>query len=86
MRTTIWTGITAFFGLSATVLAGCSVGPTAITGNLQGRRAQAFDVDGDWLSFRAFTADGAPYDSFRLHKQADGSKILHEGIGDKASE
>lgn len=42
---------------------------------------QVIDVDGDWLSYRAFMANGELYDAIKLHKAADGSKTLHPWPG-----
>lgn len=39
---------------------------------------QVIDVDGAWLNYRAFMADGTLYDAFRLRKEADGTKTLHK--------
>lgn len=47
---------------------------------------QVIDVEGEWLTYRAFMANGDLYDAVRLRKLADGSKELHpwkEDLGDE---
>lgn len=38
---------------------------------------QVIDVAGDWIKYRAYTADGKLYDSFKIHKDSKGVKTLH---------
>lgn len=49
---------------------------------------QVIDVDGNRLSYRAFTADGQLYDAFRLLKDTEGNKTLQpwkEDLGPERS-
>jgi 3',5'-cyclic AMP phosphodiesterase CpdA len=40
---------------------------------------QVISIDGETLSYRAYTADGQLYDAFTMEKSADGLKTLREG-------
>ena len=47
---------------------------------------QVIDVEDDWLTYRAFMANGELYDAVRLHKLADGSKEMHPWKDDLGKE
>ena len=47
---------------------------------------QVIDVEGEWLTYRAFMANGQLYDAVRLHKLADGTKEMHPWKDDLGKE
>ncbi len=47
---------------------------------------QVIDVDGEWLTYRAFMANGELYDAVKLRKLPNGSKELHPWKNDLGKE